>query len=492
MSKSTLYFLWIGFTLTALFFYPLAASLSDGLYYMQWNVSNTYELIGCLLLGMVIVGTLFYYVTKMSNKYISSSLVIVLSIIPLLSFIVHVSRQMGFTSSLVKFKNIIMANHNITLIIFLLILGVTLFILIRHKDRVIKFIVTFILIISPVSVVITTNIIQHGFKNTLIDIPIEHKKNNSKIKNPPPNIYVILFDELDYEFLYKEKEIKPEFPSFLAFSNTSTNYHNATSPGDSTLPSMTALLLGERDKTVVVCHDRLCEEKSKNKKVPINFSERNIFKKAKSLGYKTAMYGWTHKYCQQYAMYLDSCRTYSLYNYSTVNNNISLLNPILTNVQLWPHQFPFGLLKIPVYSKYQQLMVKETLDHVVNALDYEPPLFMIAHFSLPHIPFVFDAHGFNPPSDPFLQNRENYIKQLAYTDYVFGEIVDKLKNIGKYENSIIVLTSDHGYRNFLKQKDWNKVPLLIHHAKNEKSKNDDVAVMTEKVLFMLLNTENKK
>ncbi len=279
MSKSTLYFLWIGFTLTALFFYPLAASLSDGLYYMQWNVSNTYELIGCLLLGMVIVGTLFYYVTKMSNKYISSSLVIVLSIIPLLSFIVHVSRQMGFTSSLVKFKNIIMANHNITLIIFLLILGVTLFILIRHKDRVIKFIVTFILIISPVSVVITTNIIQHGFKNTLIDIPIEHKKNNSKIKNPPPNIYVILFDELDYEFLYKEKEIKPEFPSFLAFSNTSTNYHNATSPGDSTLPSMTALLLGERDKTVVVCHDRLCEEKSKNKKVPINFSERNILKK---------------------------------------------------------------------------------------------------------------------------------------------------------------------------------------------------------------------
>jgi sulfatase-like protein len=491
VSKSLRYYLWLGLTLTALFFYPLVSSLSDGLYYMQWQIYNTYELLVCLLIGMAIFSSTIFLIEKISNKFVSSTGIMILSVIPISSFTIHLCRQLGFTSSLSQFSKMQFSGQSLLFITLVFCAIISVVMLFLFKELIGKIILSFILIISPVTVVIAMTIVQHGFKDTLIDIPDENLKDSSNSEKSLPNIYVLLFDELDYDFLYEDKKIKPEFLSFLEFSNVSINYHNATAPGDSTLPSMTGLFLGERGKTIVVCHDSLCEKKSKNEKEQLNFSEKNIFKIAKSLGYRTAMYGWMHEYCQQYTEYMDSCRTYGLYNYANIHNKFSFLNPILSNIILWPHQFPFGLLKVPVYSKYQQLMVDGTLSHTLNAIDNNKPLFMVAHFSVPHIPFVFDANGYNPPAHPFLQNRENYIKQLTYTDRVFGQVLDKIKNTEKNDGSITMVSSDHGYRILLKREDWNKVPLLIRHAKNEKTEDVDMAVMTENILFDLFDTDSR-
>jgi len=457
---------------------------------MQWQTYNTYELLVCLLIGMVMFASTLILIENVSNKTFPSMLIMILSVIPVSSFIIHLCRQLGFTSSLSQFSKLQVAGQSVLFLTLMLVIIISIVMLFLFKELIGKVILSIILIISPVTVVVAMTLVQHGFKNTLIDIPVNDIKGTSNPEESLPNIYVILFDELDYEFLYEKEEIKPEYSNFLAFSNTSTNYHSATAPGESTLSSMSGLLLEERGKTIVVCHDSLCERKAKNEKKRVDFSENNIFKKAKLLGYKTAMYGWMHEYCQQYAEYLDSCRSYSLYNFATINNKFSLLNPVWTNIILWPHQFPFGIFKVPVYSNHQRLMVEKTLDNVVNIINNNQPLLMIAHFSLPHIPFVFDSNGFNPAADPFLQNRENYIKQLAYTDHVFGEVIDKLKNMGKYENSIIMVSSDHGYRIFLKRENWNKVPLLIHFGENNKTNDIYTTTMTEKTLFDLFDVRS--
>jgi len=455
---------------------------------MQWQVYNTYELIVCFLIGMILFASALFFIEKIPSKTVSSLAMMALSFISLSSFFIHLCRQLGITSSLIQMSNMKIYGHSMLLLISILFLIIIILMLFSFKGLIGKIILSIILIISPVTLVIAMTLVQYGFKDTLIDISL---KENSGRTESLPDIYIIIFDELDYDFLYEDKVIESELENFSSFSKSSTNYHNATAPGDSTLPSMSGLLLGNRDKDIVVCHDKLCEKNIEDEKRELDFSENNIFKKAKSLGYETAIYGWVHEYCQQYAIYLNSCRTYSTYNYATINNKFSLIDPILTNIILWPHQFPFGLLKIPVYSQYQKQMVNGTLNHLISNIDNTESSFVVAHFSIPHIPFVFDEEGFNPPPDPFLQNRENYIKQLIYTDKLFGEIINKLKNTSKYDSSIIMVSSDHGYRKLLKREDWNKVPLLIRFEKNGKAANVNTNVMTEEILFDLFHDENR-
>jgi hypothetical protein len=39
-----------------------------------------------------------------------------------------------------------------------------------------------------------------------------------------------------------------------------------------------------------------------------------------------------------------------------------------------------------------------------------------------------------------------YLRQLVYFDRVVGELMERLKRAGKYEDALIILTSDHSWR----------------------------------------------
>ncbi len=483
MFKGILYFAWIGFSLTALFFYPLASSLSDGLYYMQWKVYNTYELFACMILGMIIFGFVFSCVEKVSNKYISSIAIIVLSIVPLSSFIIHLCRQLELSEYLLRLYDISIMGLNLSVVFSMFLLLAAIVLLTLFKDKVGKIVLSVILIISPVSIVVATTVCQYGFNDTLNEISIKIQKNDLN-ETTLPNIFVFVFDELDYNYIYQNETIKPKYPNLFSYSNSAINYHDAISPGKHTLTSLPGLLLGVRNNSIEVCRDYLCQKNSNGSYEKIKYSDHNIFKSAQSIGYKTAIYGWMHSYCEQFNKYLDECRSYSLYNYSSVNNKFSLLNPILTNIILWPRQFPFGLVKNPIISIFQKLTVNQTYAKIFDKLSYEPPLFMVAHFSVPHSPFVFDENGFNPALDPFLQNRDNYEKQISYIDNIFGNFY---KNVSGLNNYKIMLTSDHGYREFLKQEDWDKVPLIVWDSESERKKDVFYEVKTEEILFSLLD-----
>ena len=82
----------------------------------------------------------------------------------------------------------------------------------------------------------------------------------------------------------------------------------------------------------------------------------------------------------------------------------------------------------------------ETIGAVLDWLKSGPrqPYFLWVHLFDPH-------HDYNPP-EPF---RTHYAKDLyggevAYTDSEIGRLVDALKSRGDYENTLFVVTSDHG------------------------------------------------
>jgi len=80
-------------------------------------------------------------------------------------------------------------------------------------------------------------------------------------------------------------------------------------------------------------------------------------------------------------------------------------------------------------------VVKAALDWLKKQ---KPPWFLWVHCFDPHQPY-------EPPS-PFAELYKNdlYSGEVAYTDKALSGLLDYLKNSGQYENTIIILTGDHG------------------------------------------------
>ncbi len=58
----------------------------------------------------------------------------------------------------------------------------------------------------------------------------------------------------------------------------------------------------------------------------------------------------------------------------------------------------------------------------------------------------YDPHHYYEPPEPFLSrfSEDLYAGEIAYTDFCIGQIIAKLKNLGLYDSSLIIITSDHG------------------------------------------------
>src|SRR5512132_537632 len=91
----------------------------------------------------------------------------------------------------------------------------------------------------------------------------------------------------------------------------------------------------------------------------------------------------------------------------------------------------------------------------INAGDPQPTLYFL-HVLLPHAPFKYLADGkvYNSgslrgatgvwPTRLLQLNQQRHLVQLAYTDKVIARILQRLKDQGLYDKSLVVMTADHG------------------------------------------------
>jgi len=70
--------------------------------------------------------------------------------------------------------------------------------------------------------------------------------------------------------------------------------------------------------------------------------------------------------------------------------------------------------------------------------------FLFLHYFDPHSPYKlherFSFRSFHYLSLP----RDSYDSEIAYTDYYIGKLIEKLKEMGLYDSTLIIVTSDHG------------------------------------------------
>jgi hypothetical protein len=104
-------------------------------------------------------------------------------------------------------------------------------------------------------------------------------------------------------------------------------------------------------------------------------------------------------------------------------------------------------------DKYNQEVIKRSFETISAE---NAPVFMYAHFMMPHSPFLRDSTGglknigqAYKESNKGL-NIKSYLQYLNYCNKVALEMIDSIKR--SKPNSVIVIMSDHGLRN-LKQSD---------------------------------------
>ncbi len=465
MLKKGLYFFWLGMSLTSMFFYPLISTISDGLFYLQWQGANSLEFLLAFVTIASIMGTLLFCAERVNVSYVRILFLLLVCAIPFGSFGIGLLSQLKLQTGLVVLVGQFISNNSGVVYPLIVVSLLTCCYATRRWHEVAgRSLVILVLIISPLTVVTGVNVLRHGFKNTVIEInKSDATKRGTQIASIDSDIFIVVFDELDYHYLYENEVIRRDYPNFKKLTSMSDNYHGALSPSEATLAAMMGFMVGQENIKVRVKKDGklvIREELANGDLRSVNIAKENIFSIARRKGFRTVMYGWMHPYCTMMYESLNNCRSFSLYNYSSVNEPVSISNPIFTNLILLGLLEPFGLLMVPIYSIYYHKVVSQTYDLAISTLTSNDPTFQFVHFSIPHFPFIYNGDKYDPAEDPFLQNDENYIKQLKYVDHILGRLIAELKNHKRFHDSYVVILSDHAYR-IMRKGDARRIPLIV-------------------------------
>lgn len=124
----------------------------------------------------------------------------------------------------------------------------------------------------------------------------------------------------------------------------------------------------------------------------------------------------------------------------------SEFSTVLLRSTMWPAiENALGLEEELGRRATERRRVAYQLESLLSVEDDPGPTFTLAHFLIPHPPFVFDRDG-GPVTDEMVAergSRRNYVEQLVHTNRVIDQIVAELLDTDG-EQPIVVIQSDEG------------------------------------------------
>jgi len=203
-------------------------------------------------------------------------------------------------------------------------------------------------------------------------------------------------------------------------------------------------------------------------------NRRNLFSTMNQMGYRTYMSGWVHPYRRMFGSELDFAYSapcaHGNGNDDKVLKSVArhLLSGFAVSTTAVPK--PAGLQwrvqrfwnRLIDYNETEMLTSIHNL--AMNIIQHQTgPHFAVFHYPIPHDPYIYNREGldldvrrrmplnFTPRPDgtftrPDPQNEiARYTGNLHYTDTLLGELVKAMKAAGLYDESMIILTSDHNW-----------------------------------------------
>ena len=264
------------------------------------------------------------------------------------------------------------------------------------------------------------------------------------------DILIFIYDEWEYDQAFPEGRLLATLTNLQAFADTATTYHRAYSLGSSTMTALPRFLFQNNPSFVAQSYPEISRFllSGQHPQGPSLFdaipaSHFKVFLGA-GFDYET-MVGPRIQYVGRYdteAGWRNFRRQYTM----LLRTQIDFLRHFIKS---WSHMPDRVHL---VFFQAQKTMppdVERLLEHV------NPPLAGIFHFCFPHFPYVWNRDGLKTTDPRQLEfmisaaaphTRQGYLDNMQYVDTLVGRHVEILKRRNRFDQALIVITSDHAWK----------------------------------------------
>jgi hypothetical protein len=297
---------------------------------------------------------------------------------------------------------------------------------------------------------------------------LELKRPIHKANRTP--VHLILFDMLSYDFIFENNKIGDDYKNFETFSNDADVYIHAFSPSGTTGQAVARLTTGINFKKIGYNLNRWTVRTSDSSERKNISSYESIFSIANRNGYNVFLRAFALPYLNNFGEYVQSGKVYPF----------DTLWRVGMHSLIWPFVSPGGI-------QHQKTTTKMLNDYVQRISTNPGNTFFYSHWNIPHDPFIYNAEGqflnrFELIKSLIAQpsRRLKYKHQLIGTDRIFGQIIEAIKKSGTYDQSLIIVTSDHNINGF--GFNMKHIPLLIKRPYQQRSNILESEVTTYNIL----------
>lgn len=268
-----------------------------------------------------------------------------------------------------------------------------------------------------------------------------------------PRVVWILLDELDQRIGFEARPAGVQMPELSRLYSECFHATNAFPPAGSTMYSLPALTIGREVRSATPIS---ASELALGPNLPAWSATEHVFARARALGFTTALAGWFHPYGRVLGRHLDRC-VWASYPPFEEERGFNLGEAILNQLSAVLSQFQQRRLQIRTFKSLQSASL--------NFLTNSPAGLTFLHLPVPHHPGIYD-----PKRDRLTlwnySRHAGYLDNLTLADRLFGNLRRALEQSGTWEQTWIIVSSDHWWRD-ARQID-HRVPLIIKGpGKNE-------------------------
>ncbi len=364
-----------------------------------------------------------------------------------------------------------------TPVAWLVLASLIVFSWIRSTARVVPYVRAFCLVMSPAMLIVTAQL----FKATTYPPTVDPIRRSTLASTVPTisasdaaetssSVYLIILDAWSYQRTFENGAILTHLPNLAAFAQQAVTFHDAHSLGPTTRTSIPSLLY----QTALPTH--LGKIRLGFKKNGVYMSPdglESLFSAVSRESYRTYAIGFHIRYRQWLGDRVDVCREYCWFpqeNSITSACGIHVVRAMqywLDPVSSWWHP----KLQAAVDERHIVQIYEAIRRDALDIINHQPSAtFALVHVPVPHMPYIFDGNGNYDGSGDHAWKWEylpGYRRNLACADHFVGELISALKEAGKFENALMILTSDHtwgtdpAYEHFPEGDAATHVPLIV-------------------------------